>query len=59
MINLREVSKSSEIVMPALSSIGNVSSKILPFDRARVNMPLLSYKNLQEACDMELTPAQM
>jgi site-specific DNA-methyltransferase (adenine-specific) len=36
MINLREVSKSSEIVMPALSSIGKVSSKILHFDRARV-----------------------
>jgi hypothetical protein len=43
-INLRVDSGFSAIEIPARSSMGMVSSKILPFDRASVNMSLLSYR---------------
>ena len=43
-INLRVDSGFSAIEIPALSSMGMVSSKILPFDKASVNICLLSYR---------------
>ncbi len=47
-INLREVSGSSDTVIPAFASIGKVSSKMRPLDKANViilDMALLFHAN--------------